>query len=40
MKTENNPQIVLDAILETPKTFGDVIINDISILRYAYLEKL
>lgn len=41
MANENsNPQIVLDAILETPKTFGDVIINDISILRYAYLEKL
>lgn len=40
METENNPEIVLDAVLETPSTFGDVTINDITILRYAYLEKL
>ena len=40
MANENNPEIVLDAVLETPSTFGDVTINDITILRYAYLEKL
>lgn len=35
-----NPKAVLDAIIESPKTFGDVTIGDITILKYAYLEKL
>ena len=37
---KSNPKAVLDAIIESPKTFGDVTIGDITILKYAYLEKL
>jgi hypothetical protein len=40
MQENNNPQIVLDTIIETPKTFGDVTIGDITILKYSYLEKI
>ena len=35
-----NPKVVIDAIIEAPNTFGDVTIGDITILKYAYLEKL
>ena len=35
-----NPKAVIDAIIEAPNTFGDVTIGDITILKYAYLEKL
>ena len=38
--TSANPKAVIDAIIEAPKTFGDVTIGDITILKYAYLEKL
>lgn len=36
----SNPKAVLDAVIESPKTFGNVTIGDITILKYAYLEKL
>lgn len=39
-KNTTNPKAVLDAIIESPKTFGDVTIGDITILKYAYLEKM
>ena len=35
-----NPKAVIDAIIEAPNTFGDVTIGDITILKYAYIEKL
>lgn len=35
-----NPKAVIDAVIEAPKTFGDVTIGDITLLKYAYLEKL
>lgn len=35
-----NPQAVLDAVIESPKTFGNVTIGEITILKYAYLEKV
>ena len=35
-----NPTIVTDAIIETPKDFGKIKINPLSIFRYAYLEKV
>ena len=37
---EKNPSIVLDAIIDAPKKAGNVTIGDITILKYAYLEKL
>ena len=37
---DKNPNIVLDAVIDAPKTFGKITINDITILRYAYLEKI
>lgn len=41
MENENkNPTLVLDAIIDAPSTFGDVTIGDVTILKYAYLEKL
>lgn len=36
----NTPQMVLDAVIDAPKKFGSVEIGDITILKYAYLEKL
>lgn len=39
-KDDKNPQVVLDAIIDAPGCIGDVTINDVTILRYAYLEKL
>ena len=35
-----NPKAVIDAVIEAPKTFGDITIGDITLLKYAYLEKL
>lgn len=40
MQENNNPQIVLDTIIESPKTFGNVTIGDVTILKYSYLEKI
>jgi len=40
MEAENNPEIVLDAVLETPSTFGEVTIGEVTILKYAWLERL
>ena len=42
MKREksNTPQLVLDAVLDAPKKIGNIEIGDITILRYAWLEKL
>lgn len=40
MAESNNPKLVIDTIIDAPTTFGDVTINDITILRYAYLEKI
>lgn len=37
---ENNPSIVLDAVIDAPKKVGDIEIGDITILKYSYLEKL
>lgn len=35
-----NPKTVIDAIIESPKKFGKIEIGPISILKYAYLEKI
>ena len=41
MTNENNtPQAVLDAVIDAPRAFGKVTLSDITILKYAYLEKL
>lgn len=41
MNNENKtPQAVLDAVIDAPKTFSKIQIGDITILKYAYLEKL
>ena len=40
MTESKNPQVVLNAIIAAPEKIGDVVVNDITILRYAYLEKL
>lgn len=41
MTDENKtPQMVLDAVIEAPKEFSKIKIGDITILKYAYLEKL
>lgn len=37
---ENNPNIVLDTVIDAPKKVGDIEIGDITILKYSYLEKL
>ncbi|WP_407450912.1 hypothetical protein [Fibrobacter sp.] len=37
---EKTPELVLDCVLDAPTRFGDVVIGDITILKYAYLEKL
>lgn len=37
---EKNPGLVLDAITSAPSQFGDVTIGDVTILKYAYLEKM
>lgn len=37
---ENNPKLVLDAVTEYPAEFDGVKVNDITIFRYAYLEKI
>lgn len=40
MQESGNPQAVLEAVMDAPERFGDVVIHDITIFRYAYLEKL
>lgn len=41
MDNENNtPQAVLDAVIDAPKTLSKISIGDVTILKYAYLEKL
>ena len=47
MKEDNNmnnenktPELVLDAVIDAPKQFGNINIGDITILKYCYLEKL
>lgn len=41
MQDENKtPQMVIDAVIDAPKSFGKVTLSDITILKYAYLEKL
>lgn len=35
-----NPDVVLDAVTEAPQKFGEVEIGEVTILKYAYLEKL
>lgn len=41
MTDENKtPQMVLDAVIDSPKKVGKVEIGDITILKYAYLERL
>lgn len=37
---EKNPSIVLDAITETSHEFSKFTLNPVTILRYAWLEKL
>ena len=32
--------MVIDAVIDAPKSFGKVTLSDITILKYAYLEKL
>ena len=39
-KKSKNPELVLDAIIDAPSVFGKVKIGDVTILKYAYLEKL
>ena len=40
MEENSNPKIVVDAIIDAPKAFGKATIGDVTILKYAYLEKL
>ena len=38
--SDANPQAVLDAVTEAPETFGEVTIGEVTILKYAWLERL
>lgn len=38
--SDANPQAVLDAITEAPATFGEITIGEVTILKYAWLERL
>ena len=40
MGEKQNPDVVIDAITNTDKTYNGITINTPSIRRYAYLEKL
>lgn len=40
MEENANPQTVIEAVIDAPEKFGDVTIGDITILKYAYLERL
>ena len=40
MSEKQNPDVVIDAITNTDKTYNGITINTPSIRRYAYLEKL
>lgn len=39
-KENKTPELVLDAVIDSPKQFSKIQIGDITILKYAYLEKL
>ena len=40
MGEKQNPDVVIDAITNTDKTYNGITINNPTIRRYAYLEKL
>lgn len=40
MSEKQNPDVVIDAITNTDKTYNGITINTPTIRRYAYLEKL
>ena len=40
MGEKQNPDVVIDAIINTDKTYNGITINTPTIRRYAYLEKL
>lgn len=40
MEESNNPKMVIEAVIEAPKKFGNVELGSITILKYAYLEKI
>ena len=41
MNNENKtPELVLNAVIDAPKQFGNINIGDITILKYCYLERL
>lgn len=40
MSEKQNPDVVIDAITNTDKTYSGITINTPTIRRYAYLEKL
>ena len=37
---KKTPELVIDAVINAPKQFGNINIGDITILKYCYLEKL
>ena len=37
---KKTPELVIDAVIDAPKQFGNINIGDITILKYCYLEKL
>ena len=37
---KKTPELVLNAVIDAPKQFGNINIGDITILKYCYLEKL
>ena len=37
---KKSPELVLNAVIDAPKQFGNINIGDITILKYCYLEKL
>ena len=39
-KDSKTPELVLDAVIDAPKQFGNINIGDITILQYCYLERL
>ena len=38
-KENKTPELVIDAVIDAPKQFGNINIGDITILKYCYLEK-
>lgn len=39
-KENKTPQLVLESVTDSPKKIGNIEIGDITILKYAWLEKL